>query len=269
MNDFITLAEEPFYSLQGEGPNVGKPAVFIRFAECILKCKFCDSKHTWSENSYSHEKYLIDDLINIVNAYPAEYLVITGGEPLLNKNLKNLKNLIYELSRKTKINHISFETTFISEDKEEFWYSNFEERYLKVNELFSDFKEKIYIDYVISPKISADSIYSDEFNADTRQILTFYDWTNNIEIKENDRKKLFYKFIYNGEDEFLMEELIDTVPEEYKKNIFIMPLTPNVNIFSRKEYVKNCKLAANYCLENNLNYSPRIQIDIWENELRT
>ena len=39
---------ELFASIQGEGVHVGEPAVFVRFAECDLRCAWCDSAATWS-----------------------------------------------------------------------------------------------------------------------------------------------------------------------------------------------------------------------------
>ena len=38
---------EIFKSIQGEGPNFGKPAIFLRTAQCNLKCTWCDTKYTW------------------------------------------------------------------------------------------------------------------------------------------------------------------------------------------------------------------------------
>jgi 7-carboxy-7-deazaguanine synthase len=76
---------ERFYSVQGEGRYSGIPAYFIRFAGCNLRCSFCDSKYTWTE---AGEEISLKDLIKDANKY--KHIVITGGEPLLQKDLKEL-----------------------------------------------------------------------------------------------------------------------------------------------------------------------------------
>lgn len=68
---------EIFYSLQGEGANAGKPAVFIRFSGCNLKCPFCDTEH---ENG---RMMTDDEIVSEVAKYPCNLIVITGGEPTL------------------------------------------------------------------------------------------------------------------------------------------------------------------------------------------
>ena len=71
------LINEIFYSLQGEGHFTGTPAVFIRFSGCNLKCSFCDTKHE------RYSEMTEDDIMREVSKYPAEHVVITGGEPAL------------------------------------------------------------------------------------------------------------------------------------------------------------------------------------------
>lgn len=69
---------EIFYSLQGEGYHVGTPAIFIRFAGCNLHCSFCDTDHE------SHYIPMSDDeIVARVADYPAQMVVLTGGEPAL------------------------------------------------------------------------------------------------------------------------------------------------------------------------------------------
>ncbi|MDE5887661.1 MAG: 7-carboxy-7-deazaguanine synthase QueE [Muribaculaceae bacterium] len=68
---------EIFYSLQGEGYHTGVPSVFIRFSGCNLKCSFCDTDH--SDGVMMNEREIAAE----VNKYPAEWIILTGGEPSL------------------------------------------------------------------------------------------------------------------------------------------------------------------------------------------
>lgn len=68
---------EIFYSVQGEGFHAGTPAVFIRFSGCNLNCPFCDTKH---KDGYIMSE---DEIVEEVNRYTCNLVVITGGEPSL------------------------------------------------------------------------------------------------------------------------------------------------------------------------------------------
>jgi len=70
---------EIFYSVQGEGPNIGVPSVFIRLAGCNLRCRFCDTRYAWDQYVEMTPKEVCKEILKS----PCRNLVITGGEPML------------------------------------------------------------------------------------------------------------------------------------------------------------------------------------------
>jgi organic radical activating enzyme len=84
---------EHFFSLQGEGTNVGKPAYFLRLSGCNVRCDFCDSKNSWDDANA--EQMSIQKIVDFVKKSNAKNVVITGGEPLLH-NLDELCKTLRE-----------------------------------------------------------------------------------------------------------------------------------------------------------------------------
>ncbi len=70
---------EIFYSLQGEGPRMGTPAVFLRLAGCNLACRWCDTRHSWADGV----ELTVEEVARRICAWSCPSLVITGGEPML------------------------------------------------------------------------------------------------------------------------------------------------------------------------------------------
>ena len=66
-----------FYSLQGEGANVGRAAVFIRFAGCNLRCSFCDTEFE------SFRDMTADEIMQAIAPFESRFVVLTGGEPTI------------------------------------------------------------------------------------------------------------------------------------------------------------------------------------------
>lgn len=85
---------EIFYSLQGEGPFAGWPAVFVRFSGCNLSCDFCDTEHEAVNYNDLTAADLVDKIENI-SAGRTKLVVLTGGEPFL----QNLTPLVKELTQ--------------------------------------------------------------------------------------------------------------------------------------------------------------------------
>jgi 7-carboxy-7-deazaguanine synthase len=79
------IINEIFYSLQGEGLLAGVPSVFVRLAGCPLRCRWCDTKFAWSESA--GEFHTAGEVQKKIKAYPAQHVVVTGGEPMMHAGL--------------------------------------------------------------------------------------------------------------------------------------------------------------------------------------
>ena len=81
---------EIFESIQGEGTNAGKPAIFLRTAECNLRCSWCDTKYTWDWNNFDYatevNEMSIKEIRKELEQFTNRHLVITGGEPLMQQD---------------------------------------------------------------------------------------------------------------------------------------------------------------------------------------
>ncbi len=97
---------EIFYSLQGEGFLAGLPSVFVRLAGCPLRCRWCDTKYAWDK---AGDDYGIAEIVKSVQQWPCRFVVITGGEPMIDPDLPQL---VRELKAAGK--HITIETAGIA-----------------------------------------------------------------------------------------------------------------------------------------------------------
>jgi 7-carboxy-7-deazaguanine synthase len=84
---------EIFFSIQGESTYAGHPTVFIRTTGCNLRCSYCDTKYSYYEGT---EKSL-DEVLAEIRKHPAKYVCITGGEPLLQKEVLTLMSKLCDL----------------------------------------------------------------------------------------------------------------------------------------------------------------------------
>ncbi len=72
---------ERFYTIQGEGRYSGRAAYFIRLAGCDVGCVWCDVKESW--DAEIHPVLTLEHIVSDVLATPADFVVITGGEPAM------------------------------------------------------------------------------------------------------------------------------------------------------------------------------------------
>ncbi len=93
--------KEIFYSLQGEGINTGRPAVFVRFSGCNLSCPFCDTDFSGIDGPGGGEYKNASDIVcAMTSCRPSEnpddmfrFVVITGGEPALQADTELIREL--------------------------------------------------------------------------------------------------------------------------------------------------------------------------------
>jgi 7-carboxy-7-deazaguanine synthase len=74
---------EIFHSIQGESTYAGEPCVFVRLTACDLRCSWCDTPYAFHEG----RKMSIDEILAEVERYQCPTVEITGGEPLLQKEV--------------------------------------------------------------------------------------------------------------------------------------------------------------------------------------
>jgi 7-carboxy-7-deazaguanine synthase len=94
---------EIFHSIQGEGELTGVPSVFIRTSGCNLRCTWCDTKYaSWNPEG---EDLSVEAIVEKVKSYPARHCVLTGGEPMVAKEIAALAAHLHEAGK-----HITIET---------------------------------------------------------------------------------------------------------------------------------------------------------------
>jgi len=74
---------EIFKSIQGESTHAGLPCIFVRLTACNLRCTWCDTEYSFQGGT----KMTLDDVLGRVRAFGGKLVEITGGEPLLQKEV--------------------------------------------------------------------------------------------------------------------------------------------------------------------------------------
>ena len=88
------LVAEDFLSINGEGLNAGMLAHFIRLAGCPLRCDYCDT--AWAQTEKAGKTTALEAIIEKLNASPAAFVTLTGGEPLAAAGIEKLIAAILE-----------------------------------------------------------------------------------------------------------------------------------------------------------------------------
>lgn len=84
---------EKFVSIDGEGPTAGALSVFIRFEGCNLRCKWCDTEYSFDGSSLV-EHLTAKEILEYIIATGVKHVTLTGGEPLWQKDIEEVLDLL-------------------------------------------------------------------------------------------------------------------------------------------------------------------------------
>ena len=224
----IMVINEIFYSLQGEGFLAGIPSVFLRLAGCPLQCRWCDTKYAWDQRA--GKDYNIDDIIQTVQQWPCKFIVITGGEPMINPDLPELVRQL-----KTAGKHITIETAGIA----------------YIPELPCDLMS-------ISPKLSnsvPDGAKASAAHKDSRlDIAVLQEMIDNYEYQ--------LKFIVDSQDDLSeIRQTIEKIGSVNPEKVMLMPQAA-----TRDELLTKSLMAAQMCKQTGFAFSQRLQVLLWDNQ---
>ena len=86
---------EIYHSIQGESTWAGQPCVFVRLTFCDLRCSYCDTEYAF----YEGNKQPLSEIVAAVLKFDCPLVEITGGEPLLQKNVLPLMTLLADAGK--------------------------------------------------------------------------------------------------------------------------------------------------------------------------
>jgi len=222
---------EIFYSLQGEGFLAGIPSVFVRLAGCSLRCKWCDTKYAWDKKAGTH--YSIAKIVQTVQRWPCKFVVITGGEPMINPHLPELVQKLKAIGK-----HITIETAGI----------------VFIPDLACDLMS-------ISPKLSNST------PAEPKLAALHEDSRLDIAVLRRliDNYKYQLKFVVDSQDDLLeIQQSIEKIGNVDTDKVMLMPQAT-----TRNELLAKSPMVADMCKSDGFAFSQRLQVLLWDNERGT
>lgn len=95
LNPDQLIVQDSFFTIQGEGPYSGWPALFIRLAGCNLACHFCDTEFESQIDNDLPVSQVIEQILDRFPRYQRRFVVLTGGEPLRQNPIRLLAVLLH------------------------------------------------------------------------------------------------------------------------------------------------------------------------------
>ena len=82
----VLKVNEIFHSIQGESRHAGRPCVLVRLTACNLRCTWCDTAYAFEDG----RDETVAQVIDRVAGFGTRYVLVTGGEPLLQAGVHQL-----------------------------------------------------------------------------------------------------------------------------------------------------------------------------------
>jgi 7-carboxy-7-deazaguanine synthase len=230
---------ELFCSLQGEGKLAGVPSVFVRTSGCNLRCWFCDSYHTSWEPTGAWLS--IDDLVDRIGDFDADHVVLTGGEPMIHEESVMLLEALSDRGY-----HTTVETN---------------------GTIYRDAP----IDLAsVSPKLASSTPTPD------RDPKGDGEWAEKHENRRIDMDALArlvdeyesqVKFVVTGrEDMTEIDELVADLREHTSSTVHDSDVLLMPEGMTREALNERRELVAELAQEYGYRYTPRLHVDLWNDE---
>src|SRR5262245_15222786 len=97
--DPVLTIYEIYVSVQGESTYVGRPCVFVRLTACDLRCRWCDTPYAFTGG----RKMSVDEVVAEVERFETPLVELTGGEPLLQRDVYPLLDVLIARGHKVLI----------------------------------------------------------------------------------------------------------------------------------------------------------------------
>jgi len=209
----------------------GVPSMFVRLAGCPLRCRWCDTKYAWDQTA--GRDHSIEKIIQTVQQWPSKFVVITGGEPMVNPDLPQL---VQKLKASGK--HITIETAGIA------------------------FIPALPCDLMsISPKLSNSTPDDPKLAAvheDSRlDIAVLRELIDNYEYQ--------LKFVVDSEADLPeIQQTIEEIGNVDSEKVMLMPQAA-----TRDELLAKSPMVADICKRTGFAFCHRLQVLLWNNERGT
>jgi 7-carboxy-7-deazaguanine synthase len=225
------VINEIFYSLQGEGFLAGVPSFFIRLAGCPLRCRWCDTKYAW--DATAGEDSGVAEIVRAVKKWPCRHIVITGGEPMVQKALTELVQGLRPAGK-----HITIETAGIA----------------YIPDMPCDLMS-------ISPKLSNSTPQDAKIAA--MHDRSRLDLAVLGELIEHYDYQL--KFVVDSQDDIAeIQETLGRLGNVDVQKVMLMPQAA-----TRDELLSKSPMVADLCKSTGFVFSQRLQVLLWDNKRAT